>query len=74
MPLPRMLLTASATMLQRPIARTSSGCVVRGGSCVIARAPLNLRQSVQRCIEQVLIAKVGLVPGPLSLDRLQPRR
>jgi len=28
MPLPRMLLTASATMLQRPIARTSSGCEV----------------------------------------------
>ena len=36
MPLPRMLLTASATMLQRPIARTSSGCEVRGGSSVIA--------------------------------------
>src|SRR5437763_5464155 len=36
MPLPRMLLTASATMLQRPIARTSCGCEVRGGSCVIA--------------------------------------
>jgi len=36
MPLPRMLLTASATMLQRPIARTSCGCEVRGGSSVIA--------------------------------------
>jgi len=36
MPLPRMLLTASATMLQRPIARTSSGCEVRGGACIIA--------------------------------------
>src|ERR1700751_3680428 len=28
MPLPTMLLTASATMLQRPIARTNSGCAL----------------------------------------------
>src|SRR2546421_570006 len=45
MPLPRMLFTASATMLQRPIARTSCGCEVRGGSSVIAPLYYKAKQS-----------------------------
>src|ERR1700736_4453081 len=36
MPLPRMLLIASATMLQRPMARISRGCGARWRSAVIA--------------------------------------
>jgi threonine synthase len=35
-PLPRMLFTTSATMLQRPIARTSSGCFWEGGGLTVA--------------------------------------
>src|SRR5579862_333629 len=35
-PLPRMLLIASATMLQRPSARTSCGCAPRSGWVVTA--------------------------------------
>src|SRR5579864_5280760 len=35
MPLPIMLLTASATMLQRPMARTNSACEVLDAGCVI---------------------------------------
>src|SRR2546423_4200544 len=45
MPLPRMLFTASATMLQRPIARTRCGCEVRGGSSVIAPLYHKAKQS-----------------------------
>src|SRR5580704_10614743 len=38
MPLPRMLLSTSATMLQRPMARTSCGeALAERGSAVIAR-------------------------------------
>src|SRR6516165_10396039 len=43
MPLPTMLLTASATMLQRPMARTNSGCELCGGACVIALLYHNAR-------------------------------
>src|SRR2546421_5016043 len=45
MPLRRMLLTASATMLHRPIARTRCGCEVRGGSSVIAPLYHKAKQS-----------------------------
>src|SRR6516162_2682102 len=36
MPLPTMQLTASATMLQRPMARTNSACELSVGTCTIA--------------------------------------
>src|SRR5579862_4631377 len=58
MPLPRMLLSTSATMLQRSMARTSCGRAARGGgSCVIA-----------------ILYHKGRRPGPASLTRGSPVR